>query len=88
MEPILNLFNCFTEETTAGEVRAHLEATGQRIRNDGAGNLVVVGRAGYDNPVLETRRQRALAQLGDKYLCHPSNRIQREVIAISVRGAK
>lgn len=77
MEPILNLFNCFTEETTAGEVRAHLEATGQRIRNDGAGNLVLVARNGYDNPVLETKRQRALCVLdtlpkADKWVSGPT----------------
>lgn len=92
MEPILNLFNCFTEETAAGEVKAHLEATGQRIAQDGSGQLTLVAkqsnRVGYDNPVLEVRRQRAIAQLGDKYLCHPSRRIQREVVSISARTDK
>lgn len=92
MEPILNLFNCFTEETTAGEVKAHLDATEQRIAQDGSGRLTLVAKqsdkAGYDNPVLEARRQRALAQLGDRYVCHPSRRVQREAVTISARGAK
>lgn len=77
MEPNLNLLDCFTGDTTAGEVKAHLEATGQRITQDGYGNLH-----------LEAKRQRALAYLGEKHLLHPANRVQRPVVSISARGSK
>ena len=35
--------------------------------------------AAFGNPALEAKRQAALAYLGDKWLMHPNNRVQKKV---------